>query len=248
MKPRRWVIWTAAVFLITLIPATALILENENNKAERTAAVEGDMLPENHKILLDVPHLKQGGKDPSGCESVSAVMALRYMGTDITVEEFIDCYLEKGSLKTVNGVLQGPSPDKCFVGSPYSELGYGCYAPVIVEAFRDIERTTSVHAEDVSGRELETLVKESVDQGFPLLIWATIGMESSRDGTSWGLEEAGEPFTWTAGEHCLVLTGYDNNSYFFNDPLSPYGGISYPKKLVKERYAEMGRQAILLSK
>ena len=58
----------------------------------------------------------------------------------------------------------------------------------------------------------------------------------------------GTAFTWTAGEHCLVLTGYDNNSYFFNDPLSPYGGISYPKKLVKERYAEMGRQAILLSK
>ena len=34
-------------------------------------------------------------------------------------------------------------------------------------------------------------------------------MEPSRDGTSWMLEETGEPFTWTAGEHCLVLTGYD---------------------------------------
>lgn len=233
MKPRRWVIWAAAAFLITLIPATALILEGENNEVKRVAAAGDGLVPEDHKTLLDVPHLEQGDKYPSGCESVSAVMALRYMGADITVEEFIDCYLEKGSLETINGVLQGPSPDECFVGDPYSELDYGCYAPVIVEAFRDIEQATGIHARNASGRELESLVKESVDQGFPLLIWTTIGMEPSRDGTSWTLEETGEPFTWTAGEHCLVLTGYDNDSYYFNDPLDPYGGVSYPKELVK---------------
>ena len=40
--------------------------------------------------VLDAPFIDQREKYPTGCESVSAVMALQYAGVDITVEEFID--------------------------------------------------------------------------------------------------------------------------------------------------------------
>ena len=42
---------------------------------------------------LSVPYISQEGSFPNGCESVSAVMLLRYYGFDITPDEFIDSYL-----------------------------------------------------------------------------------------------------------------------------------------------------------
>ena len=46
--------------------------------------------------LLDAPFIDQRDKYPTGCESVTAVMALQYAGVDVTVEEFIDQYLPQG--------------------------------------------------------------------------------------------------------------------------------------------------------
>ncbi len=43
------------------------------------------------------PFIDQRDKYPTGCESVTAVMALQYAGVDITVEEFIDNYLPQGN-------------------------------------------------------------------------------------------------------------------------------------------------------
>ena len=45
---------------------------------------------------LDAPFIDQREKYPTGCESVTAVMALQYAGVDVTVEEFIDGYLPQG--------------------------------------------------------------------------------------------------------------------------------------------------------
>lgn len=38
-----------------------------------------------HKI--EVPYIDQSVKYPTGCESVSAVMLLKYLGYEITVDE-----------------------------------------------------------------------------------------------------------------------------------------------------------------
>ena len=40
--------------------------------------------------VIEVPYLDQSVKYPTGCESVSAVMLLRYLGYEITVDEFIE--------------------------------------------------------------------------------------------------------------------------------------------------------------
>ena len=45
--------------------------------------------------IIKAPYINQGDKFPTGCESVSAVMLLQYLGYSITVEEFIADYLEK---------------------------------------------------------------------------------------------------------------------------------------------------------
>ena len=42
--------------------------------------------------VIDVPYLDQSVRYPTGCESVSAVMLLRYLGYEMSVDEFIEQY------------------------------------------------------------------------------------------------------------------------------------------------------------
>ena len=58
---------------------------------------------EQKKVCIDVPYIDQSKLYPTGCESVSTVMLLRFLGIDITVDEFIEKYLEKKSLKKETG-------------------------------------------------------------------------------------------------------------------------------------------------
>ena len=46
-------------------------------------------------VRIKAPYLDQSKSFPTGCESVSAVMLLHFLGYDISVNEFIDRYLDK---------------------------------------------------------------------------------------------------------------------------------------------------------
>ena len=74
------------------------------------------------KVIIRAPYIDQSGRYPTGCESVSAVMLLRHLGVDITVDEFIRSYLEQKAFEVRNGELFGPDPRKYFCGNPY-EIG-----------------------------------------------------------------------------------------------------------------------------
>ena len=84
--------------------------------------------------IINVPYISQKDAYPTGCESVSAVMLLNYLGIAISVDEFIRNYLDCRSFEMREGRLYGPDPRKHFCGSPYSEADFGCYAPVIKNA------------------------------------------------------------------------------------------------------------------
>ena len=78
---------------------------------------------------LDVPYMSQKGKYPTGCESVSTVMLLRFLGFDISVDKFIQNYLDCRNFETRDGRLFGPDPKKYFCGSPYNCLLYTSPSP-----------------------------------------------------------------------------------------------------------------------
>ena len=56
----------------------------------------------------------------------------------------------------------------------------------------------------------------------------------------------GDKYTWIAGEHCLVLVGYDYYRYYFNDPYKDHGIIGYDRKVVEQRYKELGNMAVVI--
>jgi len=98
-----------------------------------------DSYGKKRRVIIDAPFIDQREKYPTGCESVTAVMALNHLGLDIKPDEFINDYLEKGGRPhEKEGITVGANPRKAFVGNPYSPDDYGCYAPVIKKAMEKV--------------------------------------------------------------------------------------------------------------
>ncbi|HHZ05967.1 MAG TPA: hypothetical protein GX401_04170 [Clostridiales bacterium] len=206
-------------------------------------------------IIDDVPLITQTDKYPSGCESVSTTMFLQYYGFDIEPEDFIDNYLPKAYLEDGdNGELTGPDTESVFIGDPYSEDSLGCYPPVIVNAINQFAGAENKKAVDVTGSSLNSLITNYVAVHKPVLIWATMYMWEPVVTYEWTVKNAteyssykdGDPCQWLANEHCMVLVGYDEDYYYFNDPNYEEAPVSYERELFETRYKQIGMGAVIL--
>ncbi len=194
-------------------------------------------------VKLVVPYIDQSVKYPTGCESVSTVMLLQYLGYSLTVDEFIEKYLERKDFEERDGQLYGPSPFEHFCGSPYDEDSFGCYAPVICRALQKA-LGDKYQVLDETGTSMEILLKDYIDKGMPVIFWACINMREPITGPEWKLLETGDTFTWISNEHCMLLVGYDEEGYYFNDPYENNGVVRYDKELVEDRHRAQKSMAV----
>ncbi len=237
--------------------------------------------------LIKVPYIDQTKEWPTGCESVSAVMLLQYLGFDISVGQFADHFLRKAPLYEKDGKLYGGDPRKVFVGDPSDDQSMGCYAPVIREALERVlcsaaeympgrgtekkagdgavsgQGETDIQREfglrdgrwqdiwspvDLTGVSADALLKEYIEYDVPVIFWASIDLKETYAGPEWVIADTGEIFEWRSNEHCMLLVGYDEENYFFNDPWHGHGTIAYEKKLVEKRHAEQYEMAVSLKR
>lgn len=187
---------------------------------------------------------------PTGCESVSTVTVLNYLGIDITPETFIEDYLTCEPFYREDGVLYGPNPHEAFAGNPFQKASLGCFPQVIVQALKNMraqkyEGMENITFADVSGTGLEQLEDEYLKKGIPVLLWVTMEMKPSYAGMQYYLED-GSLYIWRAGEHCTVLCGYDETSYYLIDPQADGEVVCYNRELVESRYEEMGEYAVVI--
>ena len=204
------------------------------------------MTPVNGKVLLDVPILHQFPEYPTGCESVAAVMALRYVGENTSVANFIDNHLPcSQNFYWQDGKFYGPDPNEYFLGNPRTSNSYGCMAAVIQKALKSYFGSDK-RVINTTGESLDELCSTYIDNGLPVLVWASIGMIPITKGQGWELPD-GTMFYWPSNEHCLLLVGYDENRFYFNDP---YRGrvISYAKSVTRTRYAQMDMQSLVITR
>lgn len=204
--------------------------------------------------IIKVPQINQSSY-PTGCESVTTVMALNYQGYNISVDNFIDNYLNTSPIVQQDGKIYAQNPNEAFIGNPRSNFSYGCYAPVICNAIQDYakqEKLYSLKVKNLTGTSLNNICKKYINNDIPIIVWATSDMKPSKLGTTWNLiNSPNDTFTWISGEHCLLLIGYDEYYYYFNDPQKPISEISEPvafdKSTVEKRYQELGCQAIAIT-
>ena len=187
-----------------------------------------------HKII-DVDFITQIGTYPTGCESVTAVMALHHNGINISVKNFINHYLDMQPYPF--------DPFETFGGDPFSNNGWGCYAPVIKKALDKALVGLPYYAEELSGVSLQKLCTDYIDKNIPVILWATMGMRASKTIT-WTYN--GRRIEWVQPEHCLLLVGYDEKHYIFNDPQKSRPLTYYTKESVEKAYKAQFSQAVVI--
>lgn len=219
---------------------------NTNTPSPRSNNMQKET-PTTHRIPLQ--GLSQE-EIPTGCESVSTVATLQYLGINISIDDFISAFLPRKNFYWKNNILHGPNPHEYFAGDPYQKASLGCYPAVILKALSEMKNSSypgmdNLNFKNVSGIDLETLTTQYIDNQIPLILWVTIAMKEPYAGMQYFLED-GTQYTWTAQEHCAVLCGYDDFSYYLMDPLSNGKIVAYPKELVENRYNQMGRYALVI--
>jgi len=212
-----------------------------------TVAAELPSAEKNGK-LIRVPYIYQKHGYPNGCEPVCAVMALWYYGIETDVNEFIDGYLPLAPAPKVG--KQGPDPDLVFCGDPREKTGWGCYAPVITRALEGILSDSGYTVTEHHGESLGRLCQMYIDKDIPVIIWATVDMTDTvgeKYYASWTTED-GKEIVYNRKLHCLVLVGYDDESYYFNDPMvrgrDGTECVSYPREAAEKAYSHLGMQSI----
>lgn len=195
------------------------------------------------KIIPKVPRIAQMPGFPTGCESAAAAMLCGYLGCPVTLAQFVDEDLDCRPLQRRNGQLYGPDPREAFAGDPRDAQSLGCYAPVIARSLRKVlpPELAIIVGKD---RSLEELLRECVDQDMPVILWASLDMKPTFAGPVYRSDRTGEQITWISNEHCLLLVGQEADRLWVHDPWRPEVLTSYDRRLLAQRYQELGCQSI----
>ena len=226
----------------------------ENNVTQTTTRKNGNVKKSvSEKVVIDVPYYSQ--KDyPTGCELVSMSMVLAFHGFDIKAGDIIKKgYLVSAEVYTKKSVKYSGDPNKVFIGNPHKNSGYGCMSGAIILALQRYlapqkhKLDKKYEITDIGGMPLDEICENYIDNGIPVIVWCSIDMKPTFTNlrNSWIIENTGERYIWKSNEHCLVLVGYDDENYYFNDPLVKKN-TKYMKRLAERRYGEMDMQAVVV--
>ncbi len=196
-----------------------------------------------YRTIYKVPYLNQNEVGlPTGCESVSTVMALRYLGVKISTDTFVDKYLYRtDSIYYFN-------PYKEFGGDPRTEKeGIGCYSTAIERSLKKLikDQKLKLNVTVLKNVPIDTLCKKYISNNIPVVFWATNGMQKPRKGCE--IYYNNKKHRWISPCHCLLLVGCDGENYIFHDPLTE-AYQKYPRTVVETAYKGMKSQALVITK
>lgn len=200
--------------------------------------------------IISVGTVCQYPNYPSGCEAVSAVMNLRYLGVNISVNEFVSNYLPLGQAPyKSNGVWYSSDPNVSFLGDPASSSGWGIWAKGLAGAIeRCLDRQSGNFTVKYTYSEtLESLCDKYTANNIPVIVWATAGMQQPYVNITAHIIGTNNTFKWISPNHCLLLVGYDSTGYYFNDPITGKRE-KYAKAACKTAFTGNGSQAVIITK
>lgn len=192
------------------------------------------------QMKLPVECIYQYPELPTGCEITSLATVLNYLGYAVDKEALAEKYLPM--LDDFDG-----SFENYFIGSPWDENSWGCFAPAIVKAankyLADVH--SSKKAYNISGSTTDQLFAE-VQNGNPVIVWITSDLDRK---TTYSYIELnnGRTFKWPEYEHCVVLIGYDMTpaqTVTLSDPLQ--GIVDRPYSKFFARYKELSKRAVVI--
>lgn len=198
------------------------------------------------RIILKVPHLLQYPELARGCEVTSLAMILNYYGYQVDKMELAEKVKKDNTPYLVDeeGKIHYGNPYDGFVGNIYSvkEMGYGVYHEPIADLAKEYVNQKVI---DITGSEFKDVLS-FVSRGNPIWIVTNATFkaleESSFDiwHTPTGIVKI------TKRMHSVVITGYDKEYVYVNDPLHSMANRKINKKEFQDAWEQMGNQAIVI--
>lgn len=195
------------------------------------------------KVLIDAPIINQMPELPRGCEVTSLAMLLKHANVDVDKMVLAkEVKKDPTPYKVKNGVITFGHPNYGFVGDMYSfeNPGLGVYHKPIKEL---AEQYLPGRVIDLTGSEFSEL-KIHLSDNRP--IWVIINTAykklPDRYFQTWQTPHGEVKITYK--EHSVLVTGYDENYVYFNDPLTGEKNRKVDIKGFEDAWIQMGRQAI----
>jgi uncharacterized protein YvpB len=245
---KKWIVGGIAFSVIflntdhTLAEKIAKVLPFYKN--ERTTILPRDIgivekesfLPSNK--LLDVPLLNQFDAPylKKGCEVTSLAMLLQYNGIMVTKNELA----EKIPYVPIEYPDQRKgNPQIGFVGNMVEGPGLSVYNGPIFDLAKEYVGEKAVN---LTGSPFEDLLRK-VGRGIPVWVITTGNMSPGAEFQKWDTPQG--PINITFSVHSVVITGYDQNYIYVNDPFG-YKNRKVERQSFTDAWMEMGSQAIAI--
>jgi uncharacterized protein YvpB len=190
------------------------------------------------EILLDVPLLNQmdAPRLYNGCEVTSLAMLLQYHGHAVTKNELAS-KITRVPLKYPDG--KNGNPHVGFVGNMEDGPGLGVYHKPI---FQLADSYAPGLVENLTKQPFSVVI-EKLAAGMPVWVITTANFAPTSEMKTWTTPQG--PVAVTFKMHSVVITGFDEDSIYVNDP---YGVKN--RKVNKDHFiqawAQMGSQAIVI--
>ncbi len=213
-------------------------------RTHEAAAAEAERLKAPPRI--DVPIINQLPDLPTGCETVSLTMLMQHAG--IPADKMtLAAQVMEGAVPYFIGDGQHGNPNDAFVGNIYGTDGYAMFHGPAMELLSRPEYA-GARARDLTSPDLsfDQLLKDEVGQGRP--VWIITN-------STWDAQDESKRETWDTPsgpvdifhkEHSVVITGYDEDTVYINDPQDGTKDKPLDREAFKRAWEQMGHQAIVI--
>lgn len=226
--------------------------------------------------IQNVPYLNQFSLGyPTGCEAVSATMAARYSGYNVSAGTIISNTPtdERGiwsEIVVTENKIEIPNEDVNSVSNEIlydtiikqNEVWYGGnpFNVFVGHPTKGLAagsygcfaspivaalQASGVPCTNISGCSSSTLFSY-IEQGKPVIVWCIKNAGNITEGTIWQYTDGSGSFTKLIGEHCAVLIGYDGEYVYLNDP-SAGKGVKQSKGKFLSNWNTLYGQAIVIN-
>ncbi|WP_235801542.1 C39 family peptidase [Heyndrickxia acidiproducens] len=193
-------------------------------------------LPE--KKLLDVPLVNQMDEPRlyNGCEITSLAMLLQDNGYRVTKNELAG-QVKRVPLLYENG--QHGNPNEGFVGDMENGPGLGVYHKPVYQLAK---KYAGSKVKDLTNQSFSEVIR-NIAEGHPVWVIVNTRFRPISNFQKWDTPQGEIKITYS--EHSVVVTGYDTNHIFVNDPYGTKNKQLDREKFIKA-WEQMGSQAIVI--
>ncbi|WP_394235651.1 C39 family peptidase [Niallia oryzisoli] len=194
-------------------------------------------------ILIDAPIVNQLPELPRGCEVTSLTMLLQFAGVEVDKMTLAEKIIkEPSTYRKENDVIYFGHPNDGFVGDMYSfhNPGLGVYHKPIKEL---ADQYLPGRMIDLTGGDFQEL-KIHLSDNRPVWVITNTAYSRLPESKFQTWQTPNGPVKITYKEHSVLLTGYDSQYIYFNDPLTGVKNKKAPIKEFEDSWVQMGSQAI----